>query len=122
MRFAIRDFCRFKNKAKFVLFFSCIYLFSLSLPLFASSPASTQFLQNCKTQFTTQKTFHSINYNADSTLSIDDIEMDDICISSYRILICLINSVDNQSLFIKDCQSRMQLHVPLFLKYQDIRR
>jgi hypothetical protein len=122
MKYTIRDFYKCENKARFVLFFAFIYLFSLSLPLFANTPTSSiSFLQNCKKEFSTKKTFSTINNNTDSILSIDDVEMDTICISTFKILICLINSVDNQSLFLKDCQSRMQFHVPLFLVYQDIR-
>lgn len=124
MKYTIRDFYNCENKAQFVLFFAFIYLFSLSLPLFANSPTSPiSFLQNFKKEFTAQKAFHTINHNTDSILSsIDDVEIDNtICISTFKILICLVNSIDNQSLFLKDCQSRMQFNVPLFLVYQDIR-
>lgn len=123
MKYTIRDFYKCENKARFVLFFTFVYLFSLSLPLFANTPTSSiSFLHNCKKEFSAQKSFSTINHNTDSILSIDDVEMDTICISTFKIFTCPFNSIDNQPLFLKDCQSRMQFHVPLFLKYQDIRR
>lgn len=113
---------KIQNKTSFVLFFAFIFLFFLGFHLFSNTQTSVRSADRFKKESTVCKTFSVADNDVSDVFSLEDNDLDNPCLIACTTFINFqIDSFDNRSQILKEYQTRIQFHLPLFLRYHAIK-